>query len=44
MIILQEYCTNNPDEISRVANVQKKVEEVRGVMVQNIEKVPDIFC
>eukprot|EP00878_Enallax_costatus_P007194 GHUV01007538.1.p1 GENE.GHUV01007538.1~~GHUV01007538.1.p1 ORF type:complete len:223 (+),score=61.72 GHUV01007538.1:317-985(+) len=34
-----DYCTNNPDEISRVASVQKKVEEVRGVMVQNIEKV-----
>lgn len=27
---LQEYCTNNPDEISRVAGVQRKVDEVKN--------------
>jgi hypothetical protein len=27
---LQGYCTNNPDEISRVAGVQRKVDEVKN--------------
>jgi hypothetical protein len=27
---LQDYCTNNPDEISRVAGVQRKVDEVKN--------------
>eukprot|EP00877_Chromochloris_zofingiensis_P007989 jgi/Chrzof1/3443/Cz12g25180.t1 len=35
----QEYCTNHPDEISKVAAVQKKVDEVKNIMVENIEKV-----
>lgn len=41
----QEYCTNNPDEISRIAACQRKVDDVRSVMVENIEKVrPDSRC
>lgn len=36
---LQDYCTNNPDEISRIAACQKKIVDVKNVMVENIEKV-----
>lgn len=34
-----EYCINNPGEISKIHRVRAKVDEVKGVMVQNIEKV-----
>jgi len=30
---LQDYCTNNPDEISRIAACQKKVDDVKCIMV-----------
>lgn len=36
---LQDYCTNNPDEISQIAACQKKIGDVKNVMVENIEKV-----
>lgn len=32
--LLQDYCTNNPDEICRIAACQSKVNEVRNVMVR----------
>eukprot|EP00199_Chlamydomonas_sp_CCMP681_P006037 CAMPEP_0119106216 /NCGR_PEP_ID=MMETSP1180-20130426/3968_1 /TAXON_ID=3052 ORGANISM="Chlamydomonas cf sp, Strain CCMP681" /NCGR_SAMPLE_ID=MMETSP1180 /ASSEMBLY_ACC=CAM_ASM_000741 /LENGTH=221 /DNA_ID=CAMNT_0007091491 /DNA_START=32 /DNA_END=697 /DNA_ORIENTATION=+ len=34
-----EYCMAHPEEISKVAAVQRKVNEVKDVMVENIEKV-----
>eukprot|EP00775_Hariotina_reticulata_P008911 gene8911-9088_t len=34
-----EFCVSNPDEISQVAGVQKKVDEVKNIMVENVEKV-----
>ncbi|GFR41750.1 hypothetical protein Agub_g2505 [Astrephomene gubernaculifera] len=34
-----EYCMAHPEEISKIAAVQKKVNEVKDVMVENIEKV-----
>lgn len=34
-----EYCISNPGEISKVHRVKSKVDEVKGIMVQNIEKV-----
>ncbi|KAF6254046.1 R-SNARE protein, VAMP72-family [Scenedesmus sp. NREL 46B-D3] len=34
-----DYCTNNPDEISRVAGVQRKVDEVKNIMIENLDKV-----
>lgn len=34
-----EYCANHPEELSKVAAVQKKVDEVKNIMVENIEKV-----
>lgn len=34
-----EYCMAHPEEISKIAAVQKKVNEVKDVMVENIERV-----
>ncbi|KAF5838848.1 R-SNARE protein, VAMP72-family [Dunaliella salina] len=34
-----EYCMAHPDEISKITQVQRKVNEVKDVMVENIEKV-----
>lgn len=34
-----EYCMAHPEEISKIAAVQKKMNEVKDVMVENIEKV-----
>lgn len=34
-----DYCEANPEEVSKVAAVQKKVDEVKGIMVENIERV-----
>lgn len=34
-----DYCESHPDEVSKVASVQKKVDEVKGIMVENIERV-----
>ncbi|QHN93700.1 Vesicle-associated membrane protein [Arachis hypogaea] len=33
-----QYCIDHPDEISKLAKVQKKVSETKGVMIKNIEK------
>ncbi|CAK0779938.1 hypothetical protein CVIRNUC_004894 [Coccomyxa viridis] len=34
-----DYCQEHPEEISKIASVQKKVDEVKNIMVDNIEKV-----
>jgi hypothetical protein len=42
-----DYCMEHPEELSRVAGLQKKVDEVKNVMVDNIEQacgVPCLFC
>ena len=36
-----EFCTNNPDQISKVTRVQQQVSEVKEIMMDNIEKVLD---
>ncbi|GER50076.1 vesicle-associated membrane protein [Striga asiatica] len=35
------YCANHPEEISKLAKVKAQVSEVKGVMMENIEKVLD---
>ena len=35
-----DYCMEHPEELSKVAGLQKKVEEVKGIMVDNIDQVP----
>ena len=39
-----EYCINNPGEISKIHRVKAKVDEVKGIMVQNIEKARPHLC
>ncbi len=36
--VCQDYCMAHPEEISKVAAVQKQVDDVKGVMLLNIEK------
>lgn len=36
-----QYCVDHPDEISKPAKVKAQVSEVKGVMMENIEKVLD---
>ncbi|KAG6483998.1 hypothetical protein ZIOFF_060791 [Zingiber officinale] len=38
-----QYCVNNPEEISKLAKVKAQVSEVKGVMMENIEKVGSRF-
>ena len=33
------YCSEHPEEISKFAKVKAQVSEVKGVMMENIEKV-----
>lgn len=33
------YCTTHPEEIDKIAKVKAQVSEVKGVMMENIEKV-----
>ncbi|KAI4356436.1 hypothetical protein L6164_000458 [Bauhinia variegata] len=35
------YCVEHPEEISKIAKVKAQVTEVKGVMMENIEKVLD---
>ncbi|KAI9095390.1 hypothetical protein K1719_026424 [Acacia pycnantha] len=34
-----KYCVEHPEEISKLAKVKAQVSEVKGVMMENIEKV-----
>ncbi|KAL0456820.1 UNVERIFIED_CONTAM: Vesicle-associated membrane protein [Sesamum latifolium] len=36
-----QYCSDNPEEINKLAKVKAQVSEVKGVMMENIEKVLD---
>ncbi|GAA0170337.1 hypothetical protein Leryth_026575 [Lithospermum erythrorhizon] len=36
-----KYCVDNPEEINKLAKVKAQVNEVKGVMMENIEKVLD---
>ncbi|XP_022771420.1 putative vesicle-associated membrane protein 726 [Durio zibethinus] len=36
-----QYCIDHPEEISQIAKVKAQVSEVKGVMMENIEKVLD---
>ncbi|KAG5621937.1 hypothetical protein H5410_007155 [Solanum commersonii] len=36
-----QYCAEHPEEISKLAKVKAQVSEVKGVMMENIEKVLD---
>ncbi|KAK8701971.1 hypothetical protein V6N13_020345 [Hibiscus sabdariffa] len=36
-----QHCNDHPEEISKIAKVKAQVSEVKGVMMENIEKVLD---
>ncbi|KAK8491495.1 hypothetical protein V6N11_059420 [Hibiscus sabdariffa] len=36
-----QYCIDHPEEISKIAKVKAQVSEVKGVMMENIEKAQD---
>ncbi|GMI70422.1 vesicle-associated membrane protein 726 [Hibiscus trionum] len=36
-----QYCVEHPEEISKIAKVKAQVSEVKGVMMENIERVLD---
>ncbi|XP_071725157.1 vesicle-associated membrane protein 722-like isoform X2 [Rutidosis leptorrhynchoides] len=38
-----QYCVDHPDEISKLSKVKAQVSEVKGVMMENIEKVGTIL-
>ncbi|KAK6772877.1 hypothetical protein RDI58_028115 [Solanum bulbocastanum] len=38
---LMKYCCDHPEEISKLSKVKAQVSEVKGVMMENIEKVLD---
>jgi vesicle-associated membrane protein 72 len=33
-----QYCVDHPEEISKLAKVKAQVSEVKGIMIENIEK------
>lgn len=37
-----QYCVDHPEEISKLAKVKAQVSEVKGVMMENIEKVDSL--
>ncbi|KAK5792381.1 hypothetical protein PVK06_033495 [Gossypium arboreum] len=39
-----QYCMEHPEEISKLAKVKAQVSEVKGVMMENIEKVVYVLC
>lgn len=38
-----QYCIDHPEEISKLSKVKAQVSEVKGVMMENIEKVRDVL-
>ena len=34
-----QYCMNHPDEISKLSKLKAQITEVKGIMMDNIEKV-----
>lgn len=34
-----QYCMDHPEEVSRLSKVQAQVSEVKGIMMENIDKV-----
>ncbi|XP_047316188.1 vesicle-associated membrane protein 727 [Impatiens glandulifera] len=36
-----QYCMNHPDEISKLSKLKSQITEVKGIMMDNIEKVLD---
>jgi hypothetical protein len=39
-----QYCVDHPEELDKVAKVKAQISEVKGIMMENIEKVNSNFC
>jgi vesicle-associated membrane protein 72 len=37
-----QYCVDHPEEINKLSKVKAQVSEVKGVMMENIEKVKQL--
>lgn len=38
-----QYCMNHPEEISKLSKLKAQITEVKGIMMDNIEKVCFMF-
>ena len=38
-----QYCVDHPEEINKLVKVKAQVTEVKGVMMENIEKVRIVY-
>ena len=38
-----QYCMNHPDEMSKLSKLKAQITEVKGIMMDNIEKVSASF-
>lgn len=38
-----QYCMDHPEEISKLAKLKAQITEVKGIMMDNIEKVTFFF-
>jgi hypothetical protein len=36
-----QYCSDHPEEVSRLSRVKAQVDQVKGIMLENIDKVID---
>lgn len=34
-----QYCSDHPEDLSKIARVKSALSEVRGIVIENIEKV-----
>jgi len=34
-----QYCADHPDEMNKISKIKSQVAEVKGIMMDNIEKV-----
>lgn len=38
-----QYCVDHPDEMNKISKIKSQVAEVKGIMMDNIEKVSWFF-
>jgi hypothetical protein len=38
-----QYCVEHPEEMNKISKIKSQVAEVKGIMMDNIEKVHSIF-
>lgn len=38
-----QYCETNPSEFNKIAQVQQRVQEVKDIVIENIDKVRPLY-